>query len=53
MSLTDRIQLFFSKIERYIVQYSPLRITMYDTIKLTQKLTILQRLRRTVTSYGS
>ena len=52
MSLTSRIRLFFDNIEQYVVSYTPLRITMYDSVTLTQKFNVFKRLIRTVTSFG-
>jgi len=52
MPLLQRVQIFFNKIESYLVSYNPLRIVMYDTIKVTTKFNVFRKLRRTVTSFG-
>ena len=52
MSLLQRVQIFFDKIESYLVSYNPLRILMYDAVKVTTKFNLFKRVRRTATSFG-
>jgi hypothetical protein len=45
-------RLIMSKLEQYIVTYTPFRIVLYDTLILKQKFNIFTRLIRTKTSFG-